>query len=114
MQYNFIFFSLTENIYTFNLLKNDIKSNNNPVIISHMMHKIINNSNGVIIIANSFDDVPKVITTMSHLVFIDKNIKDVERLVLRSSGLKISNYNYDFEKILCINKTTLWTKLSFF
>jgi len=104
----------TENIYTFNLLKNDIKSNNNPVIINHMMHKIINNSNGVIIIANSFVDVPKVITTMSHLVFIDKNIKDVERLVLKSSGLKISNYNYDFEKILCINKTTLWTKLSFF
>ena len=104
----------SENIYTFNLLKNDIKENKLPVILSHMMHKIINNSNGVVIIANSFKDVPTVITTMSNLIFIDKNINDVEHLVMHSSGLKITNYNYDFEKMLCVNKTGLWTKLSFF
>lgn len=104
----------SENIYTFNLLKNDIKTNNLPVVLSHMMHTIINNSNGVVIVANSFDEVPKVITSMSHLVFIDKNIKDVEKLVMDTSGLKITNYNYDFEKMVCINKTGLWTKLSFF
>lgn len=103
-----------ENVYTFNLLKNDVKINNLPVVLNHMMHKIIDNSNGVVFIANSFNDVPKVITTMSHLIFIDKNIKDTEQLVLHSSGLKITNYNYDFEKMVCVNKTGLWTKLSFF
>jgi hypothetical protein len=103
-----------ENIYTFNLLKNDIKSNNLPDILNHMMHRVVDNSNGVIVIANSFTDVPYIITTMSHLIFIDNNIKDVEKLVLTSSGLKITNYNYDFEKMLCVNKTGLWTKLSFF
>jgi hypothetical protein len=103
-----------ENIYQFNVLKNDIKENNLPDVLSHMMHKVIENSNGVIIIANSFKDVPPLVSTMSHLIFIDKNIKDVEKLVLSSSGLKITNYNYDFENMLCINKTGLWTKLSFF
>jgi hypothetical protein len=103
-----------ENIYTFNLLKNDIKTNNLPDVLNHIMHRVIDNSNGVIIIANSFKDVPSVITSMSHLIFIDKNIKNVEQLVLNSSGLKITNYNYDFEKMLCVNKTGLWTKLSFF
>jgi len=103
-----------ENIYTFNMLKNDIKTNNLPVVLNHMMHRIVDNSCGVVIIANSFDEVPRVITTMSHLIFIDKNIKNVEQLVMDSSGLKITNYNYDFEKMICVNKTSLWTKLSFF
>jgi hypothetical protein len=103
-----------ENIYTFNLLKNDIKTNKLPTVLNHMMHKIIDNSNGVILIANSIADVPPVVTTMSHLIFIDKNIKNVEQLVLNSSGLKITNYNYGFEKMVCVNKTGLWTKLSFF
>ncbi len=103
-----------ENAYIFNLLKNDIKTNNLPVVLSHMMHRIINNSGGVVFIANSFNDVPRVISTMSHLIFIDKNIKNVEQLVSDSSGLKLTNYNYDFEKMVCVNKTGLWTKLSFF
>ena len=96
------------------MLKNDIKINNLPVVLNHMMHRIVDNSCGVVIIANSFDEVPRVITTMSHLIFIDKNIKNVEQLVIDSSGLKITNYNYDFEKMICVNKTSLWTKLSFF
>jgi hypothetical protein len=40
------------------------------------MHRIVDNSGGVVIIANSFDEVPRVITSMSHLIFIDKNIND--------------------------------------
>ena len=79
-----------------------------------MMHRIVNNSGGVVVIANSFKDVPHVITSMSHIIFIDKNIKNVEQLVVDSSGLKITNYKYDFEKMVCVNKTGLWTKLSFF
>jgi hypothetical protein len=78
------------------------------------MEKIIDKSDGVILIADEYKDIPQILTTMSHLVFIDKNVKNVEGIVRESSGLSITNYNYDFSNMLCVNKTTLWAKLSSF
>lgn len=101
-------------IYQFNLLKNDIKNGILPDAVGFMFEKIINNSEGVILVSDDYKNTPKLITTMSHLVFIDKNIKNVEDIIRESSGLSITNYNYDFSNILCVNKTTLWTKLSSF
>jgi hypothetical protein len=101
-------------IYQFNLLKNDIKNANLPDTIGFIMEKIIEKSDGVILIADEYKDIPQILTTMSHLVFIDKNVKNVEGIVRESSGLSITNYNYDFSNMLCVNKTTLWAKLSSF
>ena len=101
-------------IYQFNLLKNDIKNGILPDTLGFMFEKIINNSEGVILVTDDYKNTPQILTTMSHLVFIDKNIKNVEDIVKESAGLSITNYKYDFSSILCVNKTTLWAKLSSF
>ncbi len=101
-------------IYQFNMLKNDIKNHHLKSPLGFMLEKIIDNSEGVILINDDYKTTPPLLTTMSHLIFIDKNIKNVENIVKEGSGLSIDNYNYDFEKMLCVNKTSLWCKLSTF
>jgi hypothetical protein len=101
-------------IYQFNLLKNDIKNIDLQGVLGFMLEKILDKSEGVILISDEYSNIPPLITTMSHLVFIDKNVKNVEDIVKDCSGLNIQNYNYDFSSMLCVNKTTLWTKLSTF
>jgi hypothetical protein len=103
-----------DSIYQFNLLKNDIKNGVLPDTLGFMFEKIIDNSEGIILITDDYKNTPQILTTMSHLVFIDKNIKNVEDIVKESAGLLITNYKYDFSSILCVNKTTLWAKLSSF
>lgn len=101
-------------IYQFNMLKNDIKNPQSKDSLGFMLEKIIDNSEGIILINDNKETTHPLLTTMSHLVFIDKNIKMVEDIVKECSGLNIDNYNYNFEKMLCVNKTTLWSKLSTF
>lgn len=99
---------------------NNIQTNGFEYNISFKLKSVLNISNGIVYISNNLH-VPKVITTMANIVFIDPDFyKNIEKISSVSSSIKIPiNYKIDNldemkDKILCINKTLLWSKFSVF
>lgn len=106
-----------EQIYLYDLRKNDIKNVDiaGKSTLNTIMHNIQDNSQGIIIVSDNWDNVPNFISTMSNLIFIDNNIKDMNKIVSHSSSIRLpETINYDLKDVLCVNKTSLWSKLTLF
>jgi len=106
-----------DTIYTYDLRKNDIKNVDiaGKGTLNCVLQSIQDKSEGIIIISHTYDNVPVVISTISNLIFIDKDIKDKSKIVMNSASIRLpENITYELDNTICINKTSLWSKLALF
>jgi hypothetical protein len=105
-------------ICTYDLRKNDIK--NVDIVgkgtLNCVLQTIQDKTEGIIIISHSHDNVPNIISTISNLVFVDKDmVKDISKIMNSSSSIRFpEKVNFELDNMLCINKTSLWSKLALF
>lgn len=106
-----------DTIYTYDLRQNSIKNADiaGKSTLNCVLQTIQDKSEGIIIISDTYDNVPNIISTISNLIFIDKDIKDTNKIVMGSSSIRLpEKVNYDLNDMICINKTSLWSKLALF
>jgi predicted metal-dependent peptidase len=106
-----------DTIYTYDLRKNDIKNVDiaGKGTLNCVLQTIQDKSEGIIIISHTYDNVPVLISTISNLIFIDKDIKDKSKIVMNSASIRLpENITYELDNMICVNKTSLWSKLALF
>ncbi len=106
-----------DTIYTYDLRQNNIKNVDiaGKGTLNCVLQTIQDKSEGIIIISDTYDNVPNVISTVSNLIFIDKDIKDINKIIMNSSSIRLpEKINYDLNNMICVNKTSLWSKLTLF
>jgi len=106
-----------DTIYTYDLRQNSIKNVDiaGKGTLNCVLHTIQDKSEGIIIISDTYDNVPNIISTVSNLIFIDKDIKDTNRIIMSSASIRLpEKVNYDLNDMICVNKTSLWSKLALF
>ena len=104
-------------IYNYDSRVNAIKNENisGKFVLNFILQHIINSSEGVILVADKIEDVPNIILSMSNLVFIDKSNTKINRIVQSVAPIRIGDdYNYDLNEDLCVNKVSLWAKVTIF
>jgi hypothetical protein len=104
-----------EYIYSYDFRKNDIKNVDiaGKEHLNSMLQHIIDKTQGVIIVSDSYENIPRLLMTRSVLIFIDKDTKNVNKIIKESSNILITD-NIDLKNTICINKTSLWSKLTLF
>ncbi len=106
-----------DSIYTYDLRQNSIKNIDitGMSTLNFILQNIIDNTQGIIMISDTYENVPKLISTVSNLVFIDNDIKFINNILSNSSSLTLPDkINNQLKGMICINKTSLWTKLALF
>ena len=106
-----------DTIYTYDLRKNDIKNVDiaGKGTLNCILQEIQDKSEGIVVISHTYDNVPTIISTISNLIFIDKDIKHKNKIVMNSASIRLpENINYDLNNMICVNKTSLWSKLALF
>jgi len=104
-------------IYNYDSRVNAIKNENisGKFVLNFILQHIINSSEGVILVADKIEDVPNIILSMSNLVFIDKSNTKINRIIQCVAPIRIGDdYNYDLNEDLCVNKVSLWAKVTIF
>jgi hypothetical protein len=104
-------------IYNYDNRVNAIKNENisGKFVLNFILQHIINSSEGVILVADKIEDVPNIILSMSNLVFIDKSNTNINRIIQSVAPIRIGDdYNYDLNEDLCVNKVSLWAKVTIF
>ena len=107
----------SDTIYTYDLRQNSIKNVDiaGKGTLNCVLQTIQDKSEGIIIISDIYDNVPSIISTISNLIFIDKDIKNMDKIVMGSASIRLpEKTNYDLNNMICINKTSLWSKLTLF
>ncbi len=106
-----------DTIYTYDLRQNNIKNVDiaGKGTLNCVLQTIQSKSEGIIIISDTYDNVPSIISTISNLIFIDNDIKDKNKIIMSSASIRLpEKVNYDLNNMICINKTSLWSKLALF
>jgi len=106
-----------DTIYTYDLRQNNIKNIDiaGNGTLNCVLQTIQDKSEGIIIISESYNNVPPLISTISNLIFIDKDIKDRNKIIMSSASIRLpEKVNYDLNNMICVNKTSLWSKLTLF
>jgi hypothetical protein len=106
-----------DTIYTYDLRQNNIKNADiaGKATLNCVLQTIQEKSEGIIIISDTAVNVPNIISTTSNLIFIDNGIKNADKIIMNSSSIRIpENINYDLKDMICVNKTSLWSKLALF
>jgi hypothetical protein len=104
-----------DTVYIFDSLNEKLGVKNQDItgteITSLMMKDIFEKVGGLIFIANNIKEVPKFICTVSQLVFIQKDIEDIQTTLAVSAGIKFKENSIVDIDMFCINKFNLWTKI---
>ena len=106
-----------DSIYIYDLRQNAIKNIDiaGNSTLNFILQNIIDNTQGIIIISDTHENVPNLISTLSNLVFIDNDIKSINNILSSSASLRLPDkVNNHLKGMICINKTSLWTKLALF
>jgi hypothetical protein len=106
-----------DTIYTYDLRQNTIKNVDiaGKGTLNCVLQTIQDKSEGIIIISDTYDNVPNIISTVSNLIFIDKDIKGMNKIIMGSASIRLPEIvNYDLNDMICVNKTSLWSKLALF
>lgn len=104
-------------IYIYDLTKEDTILNREISFenyFSCIFNSIYEKAGGILFIADHVNKVPRYLSTMSQLIFIGQDIDNLERIIVEGANVPVtSNLKYDLKNILCLNKTLLWTKITF-
>jgi len=106
-----------DTIYTYDLRQNSIKNVDiaGKGTLNCVLQTIQDNSEGIIVISDTYDNVPSIISTISNLIFIDNDTKNMDKIIMGSASIRLpEKTNYDLNNMICINKTSLWSKLTLF
>jgi hypothetical protein len=106
-----------DTVYIYDLRQNNIKNVDiaGKGTLNCVLQTIQDKSEGIVIISDTYDNVPNLISTISNLIFIDKDIKDTNKIIMGSASIRLpEKVNYDLNNMICVNKTSLWSKLALF
>lgn len=80
-------------------------------VTSLMMKSAFQNAGGIIFISNHINDVPKFICTTSQLVFIQKEVEDLQTTLEITAGIRLRQIPILDIDMICIDKFSLWTRI---
>ena len=85
-----------------------------PEAFSLYIHRIIENSSGIIFISDTIDKIPQVALTYSQLVFVEnvlENTSKIQDIFSKTCFYKLKASVIDNMDMICIDKLSLWTKI---
>jgi hypothetical protein len=102
-----------DTLYIINTHNNNVLNQNitGTEITSLMLKSIFEKVGGLLFISKNIDEVPKFICTTSQLVFIQKDIENLETTLALSAGIRIKNNPVIDIDMICIDKFSLWTRI---
>ena len=101
-------------VYVINLNNASHKIEEFPEAFSLYIHRIVENSFGVVFIADNIDKIPQVGLTYSQLVFIENKPEHTNRIqdiFAKTCFYKLKTSVVDNLDMICIDKLSLWTKI---
>jgi len=86
----------------------------NPNSLSLFIFSILDKVGGIVAIGNSIEQFPKSFSTLSSIVFLDKNMPDFSKIVGITSFIRLNKNVIIDQDNICIDKLSLTTKVSSF
>jgi hypothetical protein len=104
-----------DTIYIFDFTSDKIKNMElNPNSLSLFIFSILDKVGGIVAIGNSIEQFPKSFSTLSSIVFLDKNMPDFSKIVGITSFIRLNKNVIIDQDNICIDKLSLTTKVSSF